>query len=57
MRSLYSCDTKSRPSGLRIMFRALPQAVAPALATPLRERTEGHALFLVTIVEHLVQQG
>src|SRR5690606_25336669 len=32
-------------------------AVSPRLAALVYERTEGHALFLVNIVEHLVGQG
>ena len=36
---------------------ALGGPVAPALAAFVHERTDGNALFMVNIVEHLVQQG
>jgi hypothetical protein len=39
------------------MTGRLGGAVSPRLAAFIYERTEGHALFLVNIVEHLVGQG
>jgi predicted ATPase len=39
------------------MTGRLGGAVSPRLAALVYERTEGHALFLVNVVEHLVRQG
>ena len=45
------------PQRWRPMSPAAGGPVAARLAAFIHERTEGHALFLVTIVEHLVGQG